>query len=228
MTANLTGGNAYANDPDYDAGIHTTTPRRVEVYDWSTRRWRVCTLHGMATAQDRVAPAQPDAMIDTTEVLHDPDSPWAAAIEGKQRAKAERAAELLPRVIAYLDEHGPASAPTIGDALLGIKSSQRLLGTLRGNPDTFVFLAGQFKLWGLVGREYQFPKIKKVSALMMAIRDCLDTHGPQTCMEIAMRLGAHPKSIHNSIGGHREWFTIVSVRAGTGNTPPARVWGLVA
>ena len=213
---------AYAY-PEYDA---LRVVSRSEIVGITMDGWKI--KHCVTVfdfGKPPVDAVDPDAqMQEESLVCHDERT--ATMLEGLRRAKAKRDAALFEGIRTHLKQHGPTSARKLGKAL-GVGDNTRTLAILRGNADTFVFHGGQFAIWGLVGQPYEPERRKLVSPLMLAIRDAIQTHGPQTSLELASRLHAHPSSVLHSVTKHPNWFYVVEVRPRQGGVPKARVWGLV-
>lgn len=215
--------------PEYDALTGYVTGNYIsEWQDKDGTKWRTVTQVINLGKPDRGTPVDPD-MIDFEERLDAGGGPlgaagWAQAVEASKQKRIDRDAAAAEDIEAHLADNGPSTVTQICAALDIDKI--RALRVLRAHPDTFVFYAGQFRVWRLHGQEYTPPVIKRITNTMRAIRDHMLAYGPNTCTEIAKELGAHPTTIHNSITEHRNWFCVVKTYPRTGNMPETRVWGL--
>lgn len=218
-------GNAYANDPQYDRMTGRVTHRH-EIVGMTLDGWKVRHIVevidlGRAAA---VTPADPDAQL-ADEFCADFSPHIVNALTSIRENKAERQRRLRDEIVATLREHGPASANTITERL-GNGAFARVLDTLRRNPQTFEFVGGQFKVWGLPGQAYTRQVIKLGSKLRNALLEALGAHGPQTARELWERLGGDLTSISKCLLRNNDDFAVVDMRPAMGTVPPTRVWGL--
>lgn len=218
----LTHGNAYTSDPDYNEFLGGQYVRTI--YDWSRRCWVRCTMQAPKTPRDSVPVSDIDLQM-SYEPWECDDPQIAAAVAGKKIARVKRDAALTGKIEMHLTECGPMSANRIAEMLK--VGSARTLRLLRQNTDRFVFRGGQFSVWSLIGQEYKPKPQKTTSKNMIAIRDAIQAHGPQTLAELSKRLNAHKSSINNSLTNHPDWFQVVGNRPRIGNVPNARIWGVV-
>lgn len=213
---------AYAH-PEYDA---LRVVRRSETIGITEDGWKV--RHRITVfdfGRVHIDAVDPDAQMQAEALVYG-DKRITAMVAAKKRTKAERDAALLEGIKANFTEHGPLSVKKLAKNLK-VGASNRILRLLRLHTDTFTFFGGQFFTWGLIGQTYDPPPHTRVSAVMVAIRDVIKAHGPQTSMELAERMNAHASSILHRLADHPDWFCVVEVRPRRGCIPEARVWGLV-
>lgn len=141
----------YANDPDYDA-LHgrLVAEYTVERVD----RRRNCTIRTTYEVIDigkppPVAPVDPDKAMQPETNFRERSAP-VAAMAGKQRAKAQRAALLVEKLTAAFVEHGPMCAYDV--AVIVGAAGATALKVLRAHREHFEFFGGKAARWGLHGQ----------------------------------------------------------------------------
>lgn len=218
-------GNAYANDPQYDRMTGRVTHRH-EIVGMTLDGWKVRHIVEVIDL-GKPAPvdaADPDAQL-ADEFCADFSPHVANGLAAIRENKAERQRHLRAEIVATLRENGPASANAITERL-GNGAYARVLDTLRRNPQAFVLLGGQFKVWGLPGQTYTPQVVKLGSKLRTALLESLGVHGPQTARELWQRLGGDQTSISKCLLRNVDDFCVVEMRPAMGTVPPTRVWGL--
>ncbi|MCC7196416.1 MAG: hypothetical protein IT356_12755 [Gemmatimonadaceae bacterium] len=140
----------FANDPDYDKLTGYVTDQYAREWtDSSGTRWRkVTTVINLGKA-DRVRPVDPDEAMQPDHTFRERFAP-AAAMAGKQRAKAQRSALLVEKITAAFAEHGPMCAYDVA-VIVGVAGATAL-NVLRAHREQFEFFGGKAARWGLPGQ----------------------------------------------------------------------------
>lgn len=140
----------YSGDKDYDeltgyvTGHYTT-----EWIDRGGTRWRTTVEIINLGRPDRVRPVDPDEAMQPDHTFRERFA-TAAAMAGKQRAKAQRSALLVEKITAAFAEHGPMCAYDVA-VIVGVAGATAL-NVLRAHREQFEFFGGKAARWGLPGQ----------------------------------------------------------------------------
>jgi DNA-binding transcriptional ArsR family regulator len=106
---NLTQGKAYTSDLDYNSFVGA--PREAIIYDWSIRAYRKVVMQCLATHDDRVTVADPDALLndETWE-----DKPKPVARRKPLRVRKDGIRDLTRD---YMQQHGAITARELATEL---------------------------------------------------------------------------------------------------------------
>lgn len=141
-------GNAYANDPQFDAFTgrvaYQTSIIGITRDGYKVRCTRVYIDLGRAAP---VSVGDPDEVLNTVE-----DLPHEPLFRRKHTKKTPRANALQDRIVDYMQKHGPTTIPLLSYewGVVG-QTLQKHLDTRTGFVYCKVGYRGGANLWGLVG-----------------------------------------------------------------------------
>jgi hypothetical protein len=196
----------------------------VEWMDSSGNRWRKrCEVVNLGRP-DRGIPVDPDEAMTPEEFEVAANA--RAAQETLRAEKVARDAALLVQVEKCYREHGALSANQCAEYLKVGK--ERVLITLRGNPQMFRQLGWKKQEWGLVGVEYGAKKIVPHKNVMAAHKYLLE-NGPATAHDVAYYLGRRGRtdSFNASFKRYPDLFCVVDMVPAQGHSMATRIWGVV-